>query len=83
MGKGGRALARDDAWADPDATRDPALRPTLGRPRNAELGSRVMTWIPVSTHQRLIRIAAAESIRVGHQVSVSAVVKHLILLGLR
>lgn len=48
-----------------------------GRPRAAEPGSRLTTWIPGTTHDRLIALAN----RRGE--SVSALVRQLLILRLR
>jgi hypothetical protein len=44
-----------------------------GRPRSPEPGSRVSTWLPTSTHDRLIQVANAQ------EKSVSEIVKVIIL----
>lgn len=47
-----------------------------GRPRVAEVSSPVSTRVPVSAHDRLIQLAKE------HEVSVSAMVKSLLLVQL-
>lgn len=48
-----------------------------GRPRAPEPRSSVSTWLPVSKHDQLVRLAKQR------EVSVSTLVKALICLGLK
>lgn len=48
-----------------------------GRPRATEPRSSVSTWIPVSQHDQLVRLANQR------EVSVSTLVKSLIYVGLK
>jgi hypothetical protein len=48
-----------------------------GRPRAPEPGSSVSTWVPQAYHDRLIQLAEK------HDVSVSSLVKTLLVLQLR
>ncbi len=48
-----------------------------GRPRSAVPHSRVMTWLPVEVHDRLIRIANAR------ETSVSGLVNRIVVLTLQ
>lgn len=47
-----------------------------GRPRVSERGSTVSTWLPTSYHDRLVRIAEAQDVKV------SALVRSLLILRL-
>jgi hypothetical protein len=59
----------------PDGVQPPRPR---GRPRVEEPGSRVTTWLPASTHDRLVEIAK-------HQTdgNVSALVRKLLIIRLK
>lgn len=46
--------------------------PSRGRPRSAEPGGTVCTWLPSSAHDRLIRLAKARD------ASVSTVVREIL-----
>jgi hypothetical protein len=48
----------------------------MGRPRNAAPSKSVTTWVPTGAHDALIRRAKADD------VSVSALIRRLVLLGL-
>jgi len=53
--------------ADPPVPKRPR-----GRPRNAEPGRKVMTWLTAREHDRLIRVA------LKHDMSVSEVVRRVL-----
>lgn len=55
---------------------DDAPRRPPGRPRAAEPGSSVTTWMPRREHDQLVRIART------HDLSVSFVTRRLIRIGL-
>lgn len=48
-----------------------------GRPRVLETSAAVTTWLPAKEHDRLIRIANE------HEISVSALVRRVLILTLR
>lgn len=57
---------------------DPVIvRKAGGRPRNAEPSATVSTWVPATTHDRLIEVAKRQG------CSVSEMVRRVLVLTLR
>lgn len=59
-----------------ESTPAPPPRRPVGRPRVVESHASVATWLPASTHDRLIRLAKLR------EQSVSATVRELLILRL-
>lgn len=62
---------------DSEASAKPMIQSRGGRPRASEPGSAVTTWVPIKTHDLLVKIAMSRG------ESVSATVRQLLLLRLR
>lgn len=60
-----------------ESVKDPQVPRGRGRPRVAEPRSTVSTWLPASYHDRLIRMANQQDVKV------SALVRQLLVLRLR